>query len=154
MKKIELIPVGNQKFPNLQKEEDRYLKKINHFVSFSIRPVKEISVRDEKQKREKEGAAIRSAVDKKDLIIGLDESGKMMDSREFARLIQDKLTYHPGKIVFLIGGFAGLSKKLDEVIDMKLSFSKMTMAHDLFRVVFLEQLYRALTIVNRIPYHR
>ena len=154
MKKIELISVGDLKFKELKELEKQYVQKIGRFVSFSSRNIKDVKIPDEEQKKKKEGEAMLQLLDPRDFVIGLDQYGKKMDSVKFADFLSDKLSYGADKVVFLIGGHSGLSGLLDKRINIKLSFSDMTFAHDLFRVLFLEQLYRAFTIMKGIKYHR
>ncbi len=97
---------------------------------------------------------ILATLDKRDFVIALDQYGKKLDSIKFSQLLEDKITHFPNRIVFLIGGHNGLSKELDPYINMKISFSDMVFAHDMFRILFLEQLYRAFTIIKKIKYHR
>ena len=77
-----------------------------------------------------------------------------MDSLQFAAFLGEKISYHPGRLVFLIGGFAGFAPAVAARVNQTISFSDMTFAHDLFRIVFLEQIYRALTIIHGNKYHR
>ncbi len=154
MKKIDLICIGDLKFKALKELEQDYLQKINYFSSFSIRAIKDTKTRDDAAKIKKEGQAILELLDKKDFVIALDQAGKRMNSLEFSRFLSDKISWHPGRIVFLIGGHAGLAKTLDTRIDFKISFSEMTFAHDIFRILFLEQIYRAFTIMKGMTYHR
>lgn len=154
MKKIVLISVGDLKFRELKELEKNYLKKIGYFARLEPINLKDIKDRDEEIKKKKEGQMMLDLLEQKDFVIALDERGKKMDSMEFSRFLADKLSYHPGRIVFLVGGHAGLSRLLDSRIDFTLSFSAMTFAHDIFRLLFLEQLYRAFTIMKGITYHR
>jgi 23S rRNA (pseudouridine1915-N3)-methyltransferase len=154
MKKIELICVGDIKFKALKELEQDYLQKINFFSSFNVYSIKDVKSQDDTLKIKKEGELILELLDKKDFVIALDRKGKKMDSLEFSRFLADKISWHPSRIAFLIGGHAGLSRALDSRIDFKLSFSEMTFSHDIFRVLFLEQLYRAFTILKGIKYHR
>jgi 23S rRNA (pseudouridine1915-N3)-methyltransferase len=154
MKKIDLVCIGDLKFKALKELEQKYVHKINFFTPFTIRTIKDVKSQDETLKMKKEGQMMLELLDKKDFVIALDQQGKKMNSIEFSRLLSDKISWHPARIVFLIGGHAGLSKLLDSRIDFKLSFSDMTFAHDVFRVLFLEQLYRAFTIIKGIKYHR
>lgn len=154
MKKIVSVAVGDLKFKELKELEKKYLKKIDRFVTFETINLKDINIRDEDVKKQKEGQMMLDKLDKKDFVIALDEKGKKMDSLTFSRFLSEKLSYHPGRIVFLIGGHAGLSPSLAGRIDIKLSFSDMTFAHDIFRILFLEQLYRAFTIMKGMTYHR
>jgi 23S rRNA (pseudouridine1915-N3)-methyltransferase len=154
MKKIELICIGNLKFKELKLLEENFIKKINFFVDFKVKNLKEIKLKNENILMEKEGKMILESLNVKDFVIALDENGKKMNSMGFAKFLSDKISFYSGRTVFLIGGFAGLSKILDDRIDFKLSFSDMTFSHDLFRIVFLEQLYRVFTIIKGIKYHR
>jgi len=154
MKKIELICIGNLKFKDLKFFEEDFTKKLNFFVDFKVNNLKEVKLKNEDLLREKEGKMILESLNIKDFVIALDKYGKKMDSIGFARFLSDKISFFPGRIVFLIGGFMGLSKILDDRIDLKLCFSDMTFSHDIFRIVFLEQLYRVFTIIKGIKYHR
>jgi len=154
MKKIELICIGNLKFKGLKIFEEDFAKKLNFFVDFKTKNLKEVKLKNEDLLREKEGKMILESINIKDFVIALDKYGKKMDSIGFARFLSDKISFFSGRIVFLIGGFVGLSKSLDNRINLKLSFSDMTFSHDIFRIVFLEQLYRAFTIIKGIKYHR
>jgi 23S rRNA (pseudouridine1915-N3)-methyltransferase len=154
MKKIQVICIGDLKFKGLKEVEKMYVDKINHFTTLDIRKLKDIKIQDEEVKKKKEGQMIIDSLNKNDFVIALDQFGKKMNSVKFSQLLEDKISHFPHSIVFLIGGHAGLSKELDPYIHMKLSFSEMVFAHDLFRVLFLEQLYRAFTIIKKIKYHR
>lgn len=154
MKQIELISVGDLKFKALKEMEKLYSEKINRFIPFNSKSIKDIKINDEIQKKKKEGENILQLLDTKNHIIALDQYGKKMDSPKFALLLSEHLSYGPDKLVFLIGGHSGLSSDLDSFIHSKLSFSDMTFAHDIFRILFLEQLYRAFTIIKGTAYHR
>lgn len=154
MAKIQLICVGQLKFKGLKEVEQKYLEKIGYFTKFGIHRLKDIKSTDDRLKKKKEGQQMLALLDDRDFVIALDEKGKKMDSAAFARFLSQKMTGHPHRLVFLEGGHAGLDRELDPRIDLKLSFSDMTFAHDIFRVLFLEQLYRAFTIIKQIKYHR
>jgi 23S rRNA (pseudouridine1915-N3)-methyltransferase len=154
MNKIKLICVGDLKLKGLKEVEQKYLAKINAFTKFAIRSLKDVKSRDDAVKKKKEGRMMLELLDDRDFVIALDEHGKKMDSLQFASFLSDKIACYPHRIVFLVGGHAGLSDLLDFRIDFKLSFSQMTFAHDIFRILFLEQLYRAFTIIKGIKYHR
>jgi 23S rRNA (pseudouridine1915-N3)-methyltransferase len=152
--KIELVCVGDLKFKGLKEVEKKYLEKINFFTRFGISRTKDVKSSDDVLKKKKEGEMIMGMLDRRDFVIALDEHGKKMDSIEFSTFLGRKLSDYPDRIVFLVGGHAGLSQALDERINFKLSFSAMTFGHDVFRILFLEQLYRAFTIIDNIKYHR
>jgi 23S rRNA (pseudouridine1915-N3)-methyltransferase len=154
MKTIELLCSGDLKFKSLQELENKYLQNINYFVKFSIKKIKEIKHQKEIFVREKETAMFLKEIKEKDYVIVLDKGGKKMDSPQFAKFLEQKISYHPGRLVFLIGGFAGFTDRLRQRSNQTISFSDLTFAHDIFRIVFLEQVYRALTIIHGIKYHR
>ena len=154
MKKIDLICIGDQKHRGLKELEKKYIQKINFFTPFFIKNVKQVKSKNEDSTKQKEGKKVLEHIGKKDFVIAFDQYGKKMDSIEFARLLSDKIFYQTDGVIFLIGGHSGLSNLLDNRIDLKISFSDMTIAHDIFRIVFLEQLYRAFTLIKKIKYHR
>jgi len=154
MKTIELLCPGELKFKGLQELEKKYLQNINYYVKFSIKKFREIRHKEEGFVKEKEGAMFLQEIQPRDYVVALDEKGKKMDSRRFAALLQEKISYHPGRLVFLIGGFAGFAPPVAARADLAVSFSDMTFAHDIFRVLFLEQVYRAMTIIHGVKYHR
>lgn len=154
MKTIDLIVVGDSKFREFQEMEKKYLHSINYFVKFSVIPIRDGKAKEERVIREREAEAIRRCLKPHDFVIALDRCGRKMSSEQFADLLGEKISYHNGRIVFLIGGFCGLAEELVTAAHLRLSFSDMTFAHDVFRILFLEQLYRALTIIHGIKYHR
>lgn len=154
MKTLELICPGELKFKGLQELEKKYLQNINYYVKFSIKKLREIRHKEEGFVKEKEGAMFLQEIQPRDYVVALDEKGKKMDSRRFAALLQEKISYHPGRLVFLVGGFAGFAPQVSARADLAISFSDMTFAHDIFRILFLEQVYRAMTIIHGIKYHR
>jgi len=154
MKTIELLCSGELKFKSLQELEKKYLQNINYFVKFSIKKIKEIKHQEEIFVREKETALFLKEIKEKDYVMALDKAGKKMDSPQFAKFLGQKISYHPGRLVFLIGGFAGFNDQLLRRCQQSISFSDLTFPHDIFRIVFLEQVYRALTIIHGVKYHR
>ena len=101
----------------------------------------------------KEGRKIIQSVGKDDYIILLDEKGKELRTIEFAELVGKKLMNQGKRIVFVIGGPWGFSDEVYSIADMKLSLSKMTFSHQMVRLLFVEQLYRAFTVTRGEPYH-
>ncbi len=144
-----MVCAGSLKFRELQGLQQRYLQMINNYVEFSIH-----EIRDAPGNSEKEGKAMLQVLKERDFVIALDRLGRVYDSPGLAGLLAEKMAQLPGRLVFLIGGADGLSQILEPRLNLKMSFSALTMAHDLFRLVFLEQLYRSLTIIQGSPYHR
>lgn len=154
MNRIELIAVGSLKFPELKKIEQHYLQKINYFVKCSLTIIEDFKVKDQEQLQRKEALAIRENLKPQDYVLALDRRGEQLDSSDFSVLLARILEQPQKRAVFLIGGYSGLHPMLDESIQKKISFSRLTFPHDLFRIVFLEQLYRAFTIRRGMKYHR
>jgi 23S rRNA (pseudouridine1915-N3)-methyltransferase len=154
MRKVELLCIGGLKFRELKPVEQMFVKRINAHFNFSITRLKDIGLNDERLVREKEAEKIIRHLNPDDVVIGLDEGGKEMNSAEFAGLLSRQIDRARNRIVFIVGGYSGLSGTLDDYIDLKISFSRLTFSHDIFRIVFLEQLYRAITIMKGITYHR
>jgi len=86
-------------------------------------------------------------------VVLLDERGKEFTSLQFANYIEKKTHIINKKLIFIIGGPYGFSKKIHEIASEKISLSKMTFSHQIIRLIFVEQLYRAMTILNNEPYH-
>jgi 23S rRNA (pseudouridine1915-N3)-methyltransferase len=105
------------------------------------------------EQKTKEGRRILQSIGKDDFVVLLDEKGKELRTVEFAEWIE-KRSMVPGKrVVFVIGGPWGFSEEVKEVADYKLSLSKMTFPHQLVRLLFVEQIYRAFSILKGEPYH-
>ncbi len=103
--------------------------------------------------KEKEGEKILAQICENDFVILLDEKGKEFSSVQFAKFIEEKLIEGKRNMVFIIGGAYGFNEKVMKRAQLKLSFSKMTFSHQISRIIFLEQLYRAFTIIKGEPYH-
>jgi len=154
MVKIELICIGSQKFKALKELEEGYEKKINYFSPFRSTTIKPFKTGDEKRSMKINGEKILEYAKKSALMISLDRRGKEFSSEQFAQFISDKLNYNSKNLLFVIGDAPGLSGEVIKRSDAIISFSKMTFSHDLFKIVFLEQLYRAFTIIKNTGYHR
>ncbi len=152
--KIKLIVVGKTTEKYLKTGIDKYLTKINRFTNFKIVELPEIKFNKKASievTKAKEQDLILKNIDCPNVIL-LDETGKLMNSTEFAHWIQKFLNSGNKCLNFVIGGPYGFSKNLKEKYP-KLSLSPMTFSHQLVRLIFVEQLYRAFTIINSQPYH-
>jgi 23S rRNA (pseudouridine1915-N3)-methyltransferase len=103
--------------------------------------------------KRKEGEKLEGMLKKSDLIVLLDELGKEYSSRGFAGWLEKTMNSGPRQISFVIGGAYGVSKEIVQLSDFRLSLSKMTFTHQMVRLIFLEQLYRAFTILKGMSYH-
>ncbi len=133
-----------------------YLERIKHFMSFEMEVIPELkntkSLSMEQQK-EKEGELICKALQPGDVVVLLDEHGKEMRSVEFATYLEKKQHTVNKRLVFIIGGPYGFSQKVYDMAHEKISMSKMTFSHQMIRLIFVEQIYRAMTILTGGPYH-
>src|SRR5699024_3432830 len=102
----------------------------------------------------KEGKRILGNINQDTFVITLEIDGKMLNSEQLAKKMDELATYGRSKVAFVIGGSLGLSKEVESRSDLALSFSKMTFPHQLMRLVLLEQIYRAFRIIRWEPYHK
>ena len=149
---IKIICVGKVKEGFLNEAILEYKKRISKYTKIEIFELPDFSY-DVKKTLKEEYEKIMNVFDKKNFNILLDISGKEMDSVSFAIKIEYELMTN-GNITFIIGGSYGVLNELRDICDMRLSFSKMTFPHQLFRVVLLEQIYRAFKINNNEEYHK
>lgn len=154
--KIELAVIGKTSIGYLKQGIDEYIKRLKHYVPFEIKYIDDIkntkNISEDQQKRT-EGAKILSLLDKSDFVVLLDEYGKEYTSMQYSSYIQKRMLSGAKKVVFVIGGPYGFSQEVYDRANDKISFSKMTFNHEMIRLIFTEQLYRAYTIINHEPYH-
>lgn len=151
--KIKIVCVGKIKEAYLDDAILEYKKRISKYSNIEICEVKDESNQlDEKKVLELESERIIPNLE--GYVIGLVIKGNMLDSVELAKKIDEVSTYNNSTITFVIGGSYGLSNKVIEKMNYKLSFSKMTFPHQLMRVILLEQVYRAFKINNNETYHK
>lgn len=143
---IKIICVGKLKEDYLKEGINDYIKRINKYTKIELIEIKDSNIEDE----EKE---ILRYINNKDYIISLCIEGYNISSRELADKIDKTLINYPN-ISFIIGGSDGLGNKIKELSNYKLSFSKMTFPHGLFRLILLEQIYRVFKILNNETYHK
>ncbi len=154
--KIELAVIGKTSIGYLKQGIDEYIKRLKHYVPFETKYIDDIkntkNISEDQQKRT-EGAKILSLLDKSDFVVLLDEHGKEYTSMQYSSYIQKRMLSGAKKVVFVIGGPYGFSQEVYDRANDKISFSKMTFNHEMIRLIFTEQLYRAYTIINHEPYH-
>ena len=133
-----------------------YIERTKHFLSLEMEVIPELKNTKNltpEQQKEKEAELILKALAPGDYLVLLDEGGKEYRSIEFARWMEKKMSAVNKRLVFLIGGPYGFSSKIYQIAQEKISLSKMTFSHQMVRLIFAEQLYRAMTILNNGPYH-
>lgn len=154
--KFTLLVVGRTVEKHYITAIDDYVSRTKHFTQFDLEVIPELkntkSLSMEQQK-EKEAELILKALQPGDVVVLLDEHGKEFRSIEFADWIERKMHTVNKRLVFIIGGPYGFSPKVYAVAQEKISLSKMTFSHQMIRLIFVEQLYRAFTILNNNPYH-
>lgn len=145
--KIKIAWIGKTKEPAIQALTDEFLKRISRYVT-----VEGITLRDEAALLEMTGRAESSKAAKSTLVT-LDSRGKEVSSEQFAKFLGDYRDRNPLPLVFAIGGADGFSDSTRAAAQQVISLGKMTLAHELARIVLLEQIYRAFTILQGHPYH-
>lgn len=153
MQKITLICVGNLKDKEYISMCEEYKKRISRFASINIIEIREKNNLDNLNLiKESESDEILSKIDPQKTVL-FDVSSNEQTSEEFSKFLE-KWFIKFSEITFVIGGSYGYSDKIKQKVKDKISFSKMTFPHRLFRVMALEQIYRALTIQNNVSYHK
>lgn len=154
--KITLLTVGKTDRDWVKQGLELYISRLKHYIPFSlveIPELKNVSALSTEQIKVKEGELILKNIRPGDDLILMDERGKMYTSTEFAKVLQDKISYIGKDIIFVIGGAYGFSQAVYDRANSKISLSKMTFSHQMVRTIFAEQLYRAFTIMRGEPYH-
>lgn len=150
---IKIITVGSLKERYLKEAIEEYQKRIKKYTDIEIIEVKDEGLLSPMQAMEKESEKIKKHISEKEYIITLEIEGKQFTSEEFSRKIED-IQMINSNITFIIGGSYGIDQSIKEKAKTHLSFSKMTFPHQLFRVLLLEQIYRAFKIMNNESYHK
>lgn len=129
------------------------LKKYAGFEIITIPDLKDTKKMPVKEQKVREGKKIMEALGRDDFVVLLDEKGKEFSTAEFAKWLQKASLLQGKRLVFVIGGPWGFSEEVYAAAGLKLSLSKMTFPHQLVRLLFAEQLYRAFTVIKGEPYH-
>ncbi|MFT5581854.1 MAG: 23S rRNA (pseudouridine1915-N3)-methyltransferase [Psychromonas sp.] len=154
--KIKLICIGKTGKSFLVEGEKEYAKRLSYYVGFEkieIPDIKNAKKLSFEQVKDKEGKEILQKIDNVDYVICLDEKGKTFTSEKFADYMQQRFNQGGKAIAFVIGGAYGFSDELYSRADAKISLSSMTFSHQMVRMIFLEQVYRSMTILKGEPYH-
>ncbi len=154
--KITLLSVGKTDNDFYVKGIDVYKKRLTRYISFDTETVPDIKNAknlSEKEQRNLEGDMLLKRLQENDYVVLLDDKAKQYTSVDFARFIEKKAHTVSKRMVFVIGGPYGFSDSVYKRTNEKLSLSRMTFTHQMVRLVFVEQLYRAFTILNGEPYH-
>lgn len=134
----------------------KYIKRLEHYVPFEMKIIPDIKNRKtltEDQQKKAEGELILSNINIGDDLVLLDENGKTFSSVAFSQWIEKQMNIGSKRIIFVVGGPYGFSKEVYAKAKFKISLSEMTFSHQMIRLIFVEQLYRAFTIIKGEPYH-
>lgn len=152
--KIKLLLVGKNKDSFIENYISEYEKRIKHFNSFDIKFVKEskaaLSIPEQKKA---EATFILKELGKDDFLVLLDEKGDMFTSVKFSDKLKTWQQSGKKNLVFLVGGAYGVDESIKQNANATMALSQMTFTHQMVRVFFVEQLYRAFTIINKMAYH-
>ena len=153
---IKLLTIGKTDDPSLQDLIDTYISRLGHYNRFELEIIPDLRKTknlDVEQQKIKEGQLILNKIVPSDYLTLLDENGKQFSSEGFSENIQKRLNSGMKQLIFAIGGPYGFSEEVYNRAQSKLSLSKMTFSHQMVRLFFVEQLYRAFTILKNEPYH-
>ncbi len=154
--KVALVLVGKTVNKHFVELIDEYAGRVKHYIGFDIITIPELkntkSLSADQQKQQ-EGELILKQMQASDHVVLLDEHGKEFRSVEFSSYMEQKMQTVNKRLVFVIGGPYGFSPDVYAKANEKISLSKMTFSHQMVRLIFVEQLYRAMTIMRGEPYH-
>ncbi len=152
--KLTILFTGKTSAGYLKEGIAEYEKRIRKYVSFTIKELSSgKSSKDIYTVRQKEGKMILKVLDTKTFIILLDERGELVTSVKFAGILEKKMIEGYKELVFVIGGAYGVSKEVHDRANRVISLSPMTFSHQVVRILLMEQLYRAFTLIKGEPYH-
>lgn len=154
--KIKLFVIGKTNIEYLKIGENEYENRIKHYCNFEeiiITDVKKGGKLSKNELKIREGDLILKNINSIDKVILLDNKGKNNSSNEFSNFLKENMLHSTKNLVFIIGGAYGFSEKVYNRANNKLSLSKMTFSHQMVRLIFKEQLYRAFTIIKGEKYH-
>ena len=157
MLKIRIIVVDRTRSAFLREGESFYLGRLRRYVQADweeVRPVKMVKGKRDDEILDAEEELLSRKLSQKDYIVALDRAGEPLDSEELARWLEHLARRAPGGVCFIIGGPLGLSRTLLNRAQKVLSLSRLTLTHEMSRLLLLEQLYRAMTILRGEKYHK
>ena len=154
--KITLIAVGKTEDKYLMEGIEKYLNRLKHYINFNllvIPDIKNTKSLTEAQQKSKEAELINKQLQPADVVVLLDENGKNYSSVDFSAYLSKQMIGSVQHLVFIIGGPYGFDERIYKRANASVSLSPMTFSHQMVRLFFVEQLYRAFTILKNEPYH-
>ena len=151
---MRLIWVGKTKNEHLRALVDDYLGRLRRFVRSEVTELRESSARTEREGIEDEGRRIIGALHRDAFVVLLDVEGRDWSSTQLATEVEKWQTNGRREVAFIIGGHNGVSQEVMGRANLRWSFSRLTLTHEMARVILTEQLYRAYTIIHGLPYQK
>jgi 23S rRNA (pseudouridine1915-N3)-methyltransferase len=154
--KIKLYLIGKTKLQGIDQPLDNFIQRIRRYIGFEIiiiPDLKQAGALSPAMVKTKEAKVLLSKISANDFVVLLDENGKQYNSIDFAEFIEQHMLQSTTSLSFIIGGAFGFDNSVYQRANHKLSLSKMTFSHQLIRLIFAEQLYRAFSIIKNEPYH-
>ena len=154
--KIVLLTVGKTSQKNIEEEILLYSKRLSHYTDFELQEIPSLKISakiSQSELKKSEGQMVMKYLNSSDYVVLLDENGKSYSSIDFSKKIEKFMLNSFKRVVFVIGGAFGFSDELYSRCNEKVSLSNMTFSHQMVRLFFVEQLYRAFTIINNEKYH-
>ena len=151
-----LIVVGKTTDKRFEAIIGEYVERICHYIPFAVEVVPELKNTkglSQNEQKQREGELIQKNLQAGDYVVLLDEHGSERSSMDFAAWMQKKMSAGPKRLIFIIGGPYGFSDDIHKLANEEISLSRMTLSHQMVRIFFAEQIYRAMTILNGEPYH-
>lgn len=153
---IRFIVIGKTQEKYLQEALDIYAKRLTHYIGFEVvvlPDVKNAKNLPTAELKEREAEMLLKEIDKSDKAVLLDEKGAEFTSVEFSKYFERQMNASVRSLAFVVGGAFGFSPRVKERVKEKISLSRMTFSHQMIRLLALEQIYRAFTIIKNEPYH-
>ncbi len=154
--KVLVLFLGKTDKSYIKEGIEDYVNRISHYLPFEVKVIPDLKKSNNLKadvQKEKEGQLILGQINKGDQLVLLDERGSEFSSVEFSKWLEKQMISSVRQIVFVIGGPYGFSDSVYRRADYRISLSKLTFSHQIVRMIFVEQLYRAMTILNNEPYH-
>lgn len=151
-----LIVVGKTTDKRFEAIVNEYVERICHYIPFAVEVIPELKNTkglSQDEQKQREGELILKSLQAGDYVVLLDEHGSERSSMDFAAWMQKKMSAGLKRLVFIVGGPYGFSNDIHKRGNEEVSLSKMTLSHQMVRMFFVEQIYRAMTILNGEPYH-
>jgi len=152
--KLRVVWLGKTRDPNLASLAKDFASRIAHSIPIEITELKDVKTGDGERRIQEEATKILGSLDSSDRVVLLDSAGSMWSSSQLAEFLGKHMNEEPRRLTFVIGGFGGSAESVRKRADRKWSLSPLTFTHDMTRVLVLEQLYRALAILNNHPYSK